>query len=47
MSNESIKPPATTNYNPALNYINTKLRIKLVGSCFKPEKVAQKFIQKL
>ena len=45
LPDESIKPPATSNCSPALNYINTNLRIKFDGSCFKQEKVT--FIQKL
>ena len=41
MSDEIIKPfPAFNNsLIPALNHINTKLRVKFDGSCLKQEKV--------
>ena len=37
LSNESIKPPTTTNNSitPELNYYGTKSKIKFTGSCFK------------
>ena len=37
LSNESIKPPATTNNSltPELNYYGTKTKIKFTGSCLK------------
>ena len=37
MSNESIKPPTTSNYslNPRLNYYGTKIRVQFTGSCLK------------
>ena len=37
LSNESIKPPTTTNNNltPELNYYGTKIKIKFTGSCLK------------
>ena len=37
LSNESIKPPATSNnsLNPKLNYYGTKTRVQFVGSCLK------------
>ena len=37
LSNESIKPPATTNNNltPEFNYYGTKTKIKFTGSCLK------------
>ena len=37
LSNESIKPPTTTNNSltPELNYYGTKTKIKLTGSCLK------------
>ena len=37
LSNESIKPPTTTNSSltPELNYYGTKTKIKFTGSCLK------------
>ena len=37
ISNESIKPPTTSNYslNPRLNYYGTKIRVQFTGSCLK------------
>ena len=37
LSNETIKPPATSNYslNTRLSYYGTKLRVKFTGSCLK------------
>ena len=37
LSNESIKPPATTNniLTPELNYYDTKTKIKFIWSCLK------------
>ena len=37
LSNESIKPPTTTNNSltPELNYYGTKIRVKFTGSCLK------------
>ena len=37
ISNESIKPPTTTNntLNPELNYYGTKTRVKFIRSCLK------------
>ena len=37
LSNESIKPPTTTNNSltPELNYYGTKTKIKFTGSCLK------------
>ena len=37
LSNESIRPPTTTNNNltPELNYYGTKTKIKFTGSCLK------------
>ena len=37
ISNESIKPPTTSNYilNPRLNYYATKTRVQFTGSCLK------------
>ena len=36
LSNESIKPPATSNsLNPKLNYCSTKTRVQFIGSCLK------------
>ena len=41
LSDESIKPPTASNNSltPALNHINTKLRVKFDESCLKQEKV--------
>ena len=41
LSSESIKPPAASNESlaPALNYINTKLRVKFDGSCLKQDEL--------
>ena len=40
MSNESIKPPTTSNYslNPRLSYYGTKIRVQFTGSCLKQPK---------
>ena len=37
MSNESIKPPTTSNnsLNPRLSYYGTKTRVQFIGSCLK------------
>ena len=37
LSNESIKPPATSNnsLNPKLSYYGTKTRVQFIGSCLK------------
>ena len=37
LSNESIKPPTTSNYglNPRLSYYGTKIRVQFIGSCLK------------
>ena len=37
LSNESIKPPTTSNYslNPKLSYYDTKIRVKFTRSCFR------------
>ena len=41
MSNESIKPLTTSNkiFNPALNFVGTKIRVKFNGDCLKQEKI--------
>ena len=41
MSDESIKPPSTTNniINPLLDYAGTETRIKFKGSCLKQDKI--------
>ena len=41
LSNESIKPPSAPNkfITPSLNYLGTKIRVKLSGSCLKQDKV--------
>ena len=40
LSNESIKPPTTSNYslNPRLSYYGTKIRVQFTGSCLKQPK---------
>ena len=40
LSNESIKPPTTSNnsLNPRLSYNDTKIKIKFTGSCLKQSK---------
>ena len=40
LSNESIKPPTTSNYslNPRLSYYGTKIRVQFTGSCLKHPK---------
>ena len=40
LSDEIIKPPATSNdsLSPVLNHSNTKIRVKLDGSCLKQDK---------
>ena len=40
MSDESIKPPSTSNkmLNPSVNYVGTKVRVKFNGDCLKQEK---------
>ena len=37
LSNESIKPPATSDnsLNPRLSYKGTKMRVQFTGSCLK------------
>ena len=53
LSNESIKPPTTTNNSltPELSYYGTKTKIKFTGSCLKQpshilthKKVVNKFM---
>ena len=41
LSDESIKPPATSNNSlaPSLNYIGVRSRIKFDSHCFKQDKV--------
>ena len=39
LSDESIKPPTTSNIAPYLNYIYNKIRVKYDGSCLKQDKV--------
>ena len=41
MSNESIKPPSTSNkmLNPSVDYVGTKIRVKFNGDCLKQEKI--------
>ena len=41
MSNESIKPPTTSNkmLNPSLDFVGTKARVKFSGDCLKQEKI--------
>ena len=40
LSDESIKPPATSDYklNPKVNYYGTKTRLEFRGSCLKQDK---------
>ena len=40
MSDESIKPPSTSNkmLNLSVNYVGTKARVKVNGDCLKQEK---------
>ena len=40
LSNESIKPPAISNYslNPRLGYYGTNIRVQFTGSCLKQPK---------
>ena len=40
LSNKSIKPPTTYNYdlNPRLTYYGTKIRLQFTGSCLKQPK---------
>ena len=42
MSDESIKPPSTSNKipNPSVNYVGTKVRVKFRGDCLKREKIS-------
>ena len=42
MSDESIKPPSTSNkmLNPSVNYVGTKARVKFNGDCLKQEKIS-------
>ena len=41
MSDESIKPPTTSNkmLNPSLDFVGTKARVKFNGDCLKQEKI--------
>ena len=41
MSDESIKPPSTSNkmLNPSVDYVGTKARVKFNGGCLKQEKI--------
>ena len=40
LSNESIKTPSISNnfFNPLLDYVSTKIRVKFSGSCLKQDK---------
>ena len=42
LSDESIKPPSTTNniLNPLLDYVGTKARVEFKGSCLKQDKIS-------
>ena len=42
MSDESIKPPTTSNkmLNPSLDFVGTKARVKFNGDCLKQEKIS-------
>ena len=41
LSDESIKPPSTSNkmFNPSVDYVGTKARVKFNGDCLKQEKI--------
>ena len=41
MSDESVKPPATSNkmLNPSVDYVGTKRRVKFNEDCLKQEKI--------
>ena len=41
LSNESIKPPTTSNkfLNPSLHYVGNKIRVKFNGDCLTQEKI--------
>ena len=41
LSDESIKPPSTSNkmLNPLLDYVGTKVRVKVNGNCLKQDKI--------
>ena len=43
MSDESIKPPTTSNkmLNPSLDFVGTKARVKFNGDCLKRENYIQ------
>ena len=45
MSDESIKPTTTSNrmFNPSLDYVGTKTRVKSNGDCSKQEKIIFKY----
>ena len=42
MSDESIKPRSTANklFNPSVDYIGTKTRVKFNGDCLKQDKIS-------
>ena len=42
MSDETIKPPSTTNniLNPLLDYVSIKARVESKGSCLKQDKIS-------
>ena len=42
MSDESIKPPSTSNkiLNPSLNYVGTKARVEFKGDCLRQDKIS-------
>ena len=41
MSDQSIKPPSTSNemFNPSVNFVGTKARVKFNGDCLKQDKI--------
>ena len=41
MSDESIKPPSMSNkmFNPSVNYVGTKVRVKINGESLKQDKI--------
>ena len=42
MSDESIKPPSTSNkmLNPSVEYVGTKARVEFTGDCLKQDKTS-------
>ena len=42
MSDESVKPPSTSNniFDPLLNYVATKTRVEFKGSCLEQDEIS-------